>query len=116
VNRRYASLVLPLFIVAVGVGWLRTVQGVLPSVNWLWVLSLVAAGIALPLVSGWDKVTVVAGPFLLISSVFALLRETQQLSTDTEMPCLLIVFGVLLLLSRLLPLPAPKWLQSSTDS
>jgi hypothetical protein len=116
VNRHYASLVLPLFIVTVGVGWLLTVQGVLPSVNWLWVLSLAAAGIALPLVSGWDKVTIVAGPFLLISSVFALLRETQRISTDTEMPCLLIAFGVLLLVSRLLPLKTPKWLQPPTDS
>ena len=42
----------PILIIAVGVGWLLTVQGIVPGVNWVWVLGLGAAGRRLAVLLG----------------------------------------------------------------
>ncbi len=104
------SLIPALALITVGTGWLLTTWGVIPGVNWIWVLGLAAVGFLVLFIGGLDKVTVVVGPFLMISTVFALLRQTGRLSGDTEVPCLLIVAGILALVSYFLPLPAPEWL------
>ena len=63
-----------------------------------------------------DKVTIVVGPFLIISTVFSLLRQTGRLSENTEVPCLMIVVGLLALIARFLPLPVPRWLEEDTKT
>jgi len=57
---------------------------------------------------GFTKFTFVIGSFLLISSVCSILRQTGMLRPNIEMPVLFIVFGVLILVSMLLPLPTPE--------
>ena len=61
------------------------------------------------MLTGIDKVSVVVGPFLLIASAFSVLRQTDQLALDLEVPLLVIVFGVLLLLTRVPAIPVPRW-------
>ena len=107
---RVKELAIPVVIIALGVGWLLTVRGVLPGVNWVWVIGLAVAGVLLMAVGGLDRVTAVVGPLLIVASCFALLRQTGRLAVDTEVPLLVIVVGVLLLLTRVLPVPSPKWL------
>lgn len=104
------KIAFPLLIITIGAGWLLTVQGVLPGVNWLWVLALGISGALVLGVVGIDKGTVGIGPFLIISSIMSLLRQTNRLSIDTEVPLLVVAFGALLLLAQLIPLPSPKWL------
>jgi hypothetical protein len=103
------SLAVPILIIAVGVGWMLTVHHVLPGVNWIWLLMLAIAGVLVIIVGGPDKVTLVIGPFLIIATMFSLLRQTGRISIDSEVPALVILLGVLMLLVRLLPVPAPKW-------
>ena len=104
------SMTVPILIIGLGVGWLLTAHNVLPGVNWIWLLALGIVGVLVIAVGGFDKVTLVVGPFLIAGTIFSLLRQTGHISIDTEVPALVIFLGVLLLLVRVLPVPAPKWL------
>lgn len=101
---------IPVLIITLGTGWLLTVQGILPGVNWVWVVGLGMAGVLTMALGGIDKFTMLVGPFLIVSSGFSLLRQTGRLTVDSEVPCLVILFGILLLIVQLSPLQAPKWL------
>jgi hypothetical protein len=104
-------VVIPILIIVVGVGWLLTAQGLGPGVNWVWTLGLGVIGILSFVVSkGFDKVSVVLGPFFLLSSLLSVLRQTGQLSLDLEAPILVISIGALLLVAQLPAIPKPGWL------
>lgn len=103
------TLILPLLIIAIGSGWLLTTLGLVPGLNWIWVLGLAVIGLLSFAVSGIDKSTVVIGPFFLIASSLSVLRQTGRLSFDVEVPVLVIVIGVLLLIARSKSIPLPEW-------
>ena len=103
------SIVVPVIIVVVGVGWLLTTHNVIGGVNWVWVLGLAAAGVLTMALGGIDKFTFVVGPFLIIATIFSILRQTDQIKIDTEVPCMMIIAGLLILLARFLPVPTPQW-------
>ena len=105
-------LIPALLLISVGIGWLLTTSGVIPGVNWVWVLGLAVVGFLVLFIGGIDKVTAIVGPFLMISTIFSLLRQSGHLSADTEVPCLLIVAGTLALIVYFLPLSAPDWLEN----
>ena len=106
-----SRVVIPILIIVVGVGWLLTAQGLGPGVNWVWTLGLGVIGILSFVVSkGFDKVSVVLGPFFLLSSLLSVLRQTGQLSLDLEAPILVISIGALLLVAQLPAIPKPGWL------
>ena len=110
------SFILPLFMVAVGTGWLLTTLGVVPRVDWAWTLGLAVVGLLAFVLSGFDKVTVVIGPFFLIASLLSVLRQTDRLEWDIELPVLVIVAGLLLLVARLPSVPLPGWIEQSSQS
>ncbi len=105
-----SAIVVPLLIITVGVGWLLTVLHVLPGVNWVWVLALGVTGLLVLVLGGLNKVSVVVGPFLILATFFSLLRQTGRLNMDVEVPLLVISAGILMLVSRLAPLPPPRWM------
>ena len=96
-----------------------TAQGFAPGVNWIWTLGLGVVGILTFVISkGLDKVSVVLGPFFLLTSLLSVLRQTGQLSVDVEVPVLVISIGALLLVAQLPSIPMPDWfvaLPSSTE-
>ena len=100
--------VVPAAVIVLGIGWLLNVQGVLPKVDWIWTCGLAAAGILILAVYGLDKLTGVLGPFLIVSSICALLRQTGRLSADKEIPILTIVLGVLLLIVNVFKVRTPE--------
>jgi hypothetical protein len=102
------ALAAPILIIALGVGWLLTTRNIVPGVNWVWVVGLGVTGVLI-LVGSIDKVTVVIGPFLIAATIFSLMRQTGRMSIDTEVPSLVIAFGTLMLLAKVLPIPLPKW-------
>lgn len=104
------TLVVPLLIIAFGVGWLLTALHVLPGVNWVWLLALGGTGILVLVTSGVNKVSIVVGPLLMLATVLSLLRQTGRLSVEVEVPMLVIAVGMLMLIARLAPVPPPKWL------
>jgi len=109
-NTSRKMIILAVLVIALGIAWLLNTLDVIPGVDWLWTGGLGVAGILIMAANGINKLTFVIGPFLLVSSVFSILRQTGRLRTDIEMPVLFIIFGVLFLLSLLLPLPTPEFL------
>lgn len=104
------TLVLPILLIAVGVGWLLTTLGVVPGIDWIWTLGLAAVGLLTFAVGGLDKVTVVIGPLFILASCLSILRQTDRLHVDVEVPILVMTAGILLLVARTPVVPIPKWI------
>lgn len=102
------TLIVPILLIGVGVGWLLTTLNITPGINWVWTLSLAVVGVV-AFVVGFDKLTFVAGSFFIAASCLSLLRQTDRLNPDVEVPILVIVGGVLLLIARHPVIPIPKW-------
>ena len=63
------SVVLVLFIITLGVGWLLTTLAVAPGINWVLTLSLGMIGVLAFVTSGGiDKVSVIVGPFFWLAA------------------------------------------------
>ena len=101
------QFVVPILVIVVGIGWLLNLQGLIPNVDWIWTCLLGVLGILLLAVGGIDKLTAVIGPFLIVSSICSLLRQTGNLSVEKEVPILILALGILLLAANMLKLPAP---------
>ncbi len=86
--RDKTTLILPVLMIAVGCGWLLTVLGVAPEVDWIWTLVLAILGLMTFVLGGFDKVTLVIGIFLLAASGLSLLRQSGQLPLNIEVPVL----------------------------
>ena len=103
------SIAFPFLLTGIGVGWLATELEIVPGVNWAWIAGLGVLGILLPVVAGLDKTTVVAGPFLIICSLFSLLRQLDWIAQAVEVPALVTAFGLCMLLPFVLKVPRPHW-------
>lgn len=102
--------VLSILIITVGIGWLLSAQGIGQGIDWIWTLGLGVVGVLTFVLSGGcDKLSVVLGPFFLVSSLLSVLRQTGQLSVNTEMPILVIVVGVLLMVAQSRYVAPPSW-------
>ncbi len=103
------TLFVPVLLITVGAGWLLTTLGIAPGINWIWTLGLAILGILAFLISGIDKMTVVVGSLLIVASLLSVLRQTERLPIDHELPILVMVTGVLLLIARYQSIPVPAW-------
>jgi hypothetical protein len=103
------SMAIAILIITLGSGWLLTTLGVGTTIHWVWTMGLAVTGLLVFLVSGIDKVSVVVGPLFIFSSILSILRQQERLRVDVELPILVILTGLLLLISGLKRIPAPKW-------
>jgi len=110
------SIAIPFLCMGIGVGWLLTAWGVTPGVNWVWIVSLGLLGVLLPALGGLDKMTIVVGPFLFVSSMFSLLRQAGIFETNIEVPLLAMAGGVCLLLPYTVSVPTLEWYQEQVDA
>lgn len=102
--------VLSIFIIAIGIGDLLTTLDIIPGVDWVWTLALAVVGILTIVFSGgFDKVSVVIGPFLLVGSGLSILRQTGYLDPKLEASIVVILVGVLLFVSQLNAVRPPRW-------
>jgi hypothetical protein len=105
------ALIVPILLITIGVGWLISTLGIAPGINWIWTLGLAVAGLLSFVLSGFDKVSVVLGPFFIATSCLSVLRQTGRLELDVEVPILVILAGVLLLVAQLPAIPLPRWIE-----
>jgi len=77
-------------------------------VDWLWTGGLAVVGILMLVIGTIDKLKGVLGPFLIIASICSILRQTERLSIDKEIPILVIVLGILLVIVNVINFPAPE--------
>jgi hypothetical protein len=108
-TRPSRSIAPPIMLTVTGLGWLLTARGVVPGVQWAWVLGLAALGSVIVFLEGPNKFSLVVGPSLIVAAILSILRQTGNLSVDTEVPLLTITFGSLWTLMHLLPLSRPSW-------
>jgi hypothetical protein len=104
------SLILPILLITVGAGWLLSTLGVAPRIDWVWTLGLAIVGLLTFVLGGFDKLTVVVGPFFMVASLLSVLRQTGRIPLDVEVPILVILAGILLLIARTPAIPIPKWI------
>lgn len=110
------TLVLPVLLITVGVGWLLTTLEVAPGIDWVWTLGLAIVGLLTFALVGIDKVSMVTGPFFIATSILSVLRQTGRLRLDVEIPILVILAGVLLLVARMPAIPVPTWIIEETKA
>jgi hypothetical protein len=101
----------PILLIALGTGWLLTTLKVVPGVDWIWILLLAVVGVLPMAMGGVDRFSVPVAAFMAVCTAASLLRQTGRLAVNTEVPVLVIAAGVILLISRILSLPPPRWLQ-----
>lgn len=104
-----SSLLLAVLLITIGSGWLLTTLGFAPGIDWIWTLGLAITGVLTIVLGGFNKVTVVVGPFFILASMLSVLRQSGQMSFDIEVPILVIAVGILVLIARLPAIPTPPW-------
>ena len=107
---RRGPIAVPIALIVVGVGWFLTVRGVVPGVDWLWIMLLAIAGLMPMVLGGIDRFSVPFGAFLGICTFASLSRQIGWLPINQEVPLLVMAAGVVLLVCRGIPLPAPRWM------
>ncbi len=111
-QKKSGGVWLPIALIVIGSGWLMHRLDVFPSVNWIVILALLFAGIAVLLLEGVNKSTVVIGPMLIAGGVTTFLQQHYDFSRSIQIPLLLILCGVLMLVSRsprIAPAPPKPW-------
>lgn len=102
------SFIVPTIIVILGVGKLLNSFNIVPGVNWLFTLGLACAGVLTLIMGGIDKLTVVVGSLLMVTSVCTFLKQSGTIESSRQVPILIIALGFLLLLVHVLKLPPPR--------
>lgn len=103
------TLVVPVLMIGLGVGWLLTSLGIAPQVDWAWSLGLAAVGLVTFALSGIDKMTIVVGPVFLAAAVLSVLRQAGHLALNVEIPILVVIAGLLMLVARSRSIRVPSW-------
>jgi hypothetical protein len=112
-NGSKKSLFVSLLITLMGVAWLLNTLDIIPRVDWIWTIGVSGLGILILTLGGWNRISVVVGMFLVFAGTFSILRQTGRMRPEIEVPCLVIVFGALLLTVQLVRVPLPKWLEEA---
>ena len=73
---------LPVTLIAVGLGWLLWQFRLFPDVDWIISLAFIAAGVAVLVIDGFNKNSVVVGPFLIAIGIAWLLHDRCSRSAD----------------------------------
>ena len=102
--------IIPLIIIMIGAMWLLNVMEVMPEIDWFWTGGLAGFAVLIFILGGLDKVTMVVGPWFVLASLASVLRQTDRLTLQLEVPILTIAFGILLLLVEAAKLPLPSYL------
>ncbi|MEZ6059680.1 MAG: hypothetical protein R3C19_04895 [Planctomycetaceae bacterium] len=109
----HRTLAVPLLLIVTGTGWLLSVLGIAPEIDWVWTLALALIGVMTFVSVGFDKGTLVIGGFFLVTSILSVLRQTGRITFNAEVPVLLISVGVLMLIARHPAIPRPGWIVES---
>ena len=96
---------LPVTLIVVGLVWLAWHFGWFPNVDWIIAGALIAGGIAVLVLDGITRHSVVIGPFLIGVGIAWILHEFYRVHWTVLVPSLLVWLGVLMLASRHPSLP-----------
>jgi hypothetical protein len=101
----------PVVLIVLGAAWLLNSLHWLPAIHWLWILGLAGAGIAILVLDGITKSSVVAGPLLILAGVLSFCREYYGLAWRFIIPVMLIAAGLTMLVARSPSIPESRKFQ-----
>lgn len=105
-NSRHAAF--PVLLIVIGSIWLFYSVDWLPDLRCLWILGLTGAGLAVLLLDGITKSSIVSGPLLMLSSLLFYLGEYHALELRIGIPVMLIAAGILQLIARSSAIPETR--------
>jgi hypothetical protein len=91
---------LPVTLIVVGLAWLSWQLGWFPDVDWLIALAFVAGGVAVLVIDGITKSSIVIGPFLIGVGIAWWLHDVERVRWAVLIPTLLVWLGALMLAAR----------------
>ena len=91
---------IPVALIVIGIAWLLEEFHFFPEVSWLWISGFIAGGVAILVLDGINKNSVVTGPLLIGAGVTTFIRQHFDLSLHMQLPALMILLGVLMLIAR----------------
>jgi hypothetical protein len=97
--------VLPVTLIVVGAAWLLWYFELFPDVDWIVAAGLFAGGVAILILDGITKSSIVSGPFLIGSGIAWALNNQWFVSWFILLPALLIWLGLLMLVARRREIP-----------
>ena len=99
---------LPVTLIVVGAAWLLWHYRLFPDVDWIIAAGLAGAGMAILLLDGVTKTSVVSGPFLIAAGTSWVLHDVWRVTWSVLLPSLLVLLGVLMLIARRPGIPARR--------
>lgn len=102
---------LPVVLIVLGLAWLLNSLDWLPEVHWLWILGLAGAGVAILVLDGITKSSIVAGPLLILAGMLSFFRQYYGLGWGIIVPILLIAAGIFMLVARSPSIPESRTLR-----
>ncbi len=110
-----AKYIAPTLVIVLGITWLLNTLHILPGLDWIWTVGLATVGVLTMAIGRINKLTIVVGPFLIVSSICAMLRQTDRLTIDIELPILITALGCLMLVSIVSDIPKSDLLTQKDD-
>ena len=101
---------LPVVLIVLGIAWLLNSLDWLPEIHWLWILGLAGAGVAILVLDGITKSSVVAGPLLILAGILSFFRQYYGLGWRFIVPIMLIAAGTFMLVARSPAVPESRTL------
>lgn len=102
------TLALPLVLIVLGTLWFLKTTDILPATSSLIAMFLVVAGIVVLIVDGFNKQTVVWGPFLMYCGLAVYLIKSYHMSYSPIFALGLVVLGLFMLIARSEHIPYKK--------
>jgi hypothetical protein len=99
---------LPIVLVVLGAAWLLHSLDWLPEVRWIWILGLAGAGLAILMLDGVTKSSVVAGPLLISAGLLSFFHQYYGLGWRFIIPVMLIAAGTLMLVAHSPSIPESR--------
>ncbi len=97
--------IFPLFVLFFGAGWMLDTAKIFPSITWLWPVTLGVLGVCTLLLTKLSRLTLVLGTMFLLMAVCSVFRQAGHLEVRWEIPLLVTLFGLLMLIAQILPIP-----------
>jgi hypothetical protein len=99
---------LPIVLVVLGAAWLLHSLDWLPEVRWIWILGLAGTGLAILMLDGVTKSSIVAGPLLILAGLLSFFHQYYGLGWRFIIPIMLIAAGTLMLVARSPSIPESR--------
>lgn len=108
----------PVLLIVLGVAWLLSSLHWLPEIHWIWIAGFAGAGLAILMLDGITKSSIVAGPLLILAGALSFLHQYYRLGWRFMIPIMLITAGLFMLVARSPSIPESRRLKrhAGTDA